>query len=146
MIAVFAANAPDIDYLPGIAVGNLNAFHHGLTHTIPFVVVVAAVIVWLWRSNRPARAGGWLIAIGLTHLAADMVTEDLRAPFGIPVAWPFSSEHVIAPVYLFGHLRKRDWSELLHAHNFQMVGIELLLTLPLVLAVMAWKSRAPGTA
>lgn len=146
LIAVFAANAPDLDYLPGIAAGNLNAFHHGLTHTIPFVVLVAAVIVALWRTNRPARAGGWLTAMGLSHLAADMVTQDLRAPYGIPVAWPLSSDHFIAPFYIFGHLRKREWSEFLQTHNFQMVGIEMLLTLPLLVAVMVWKSRATRAA
>lgn len=144
LVVLFAANAPDLDYLPGIAMGDLNAFHHGISHTIPFVALMTACVLAMWRRARPVRAGLWLTVAGLSHLAADMVTQDLRAPYGIPVLWPFSSEHRIAPFYVFWHLRKREWSDFVQPHNFFAVGVEVVLTLPLLIAVLLWKSRSAG--
>lgn len=143
--AVVAANAPDLDYVPGILTGDLNAFHHGISHTVPFVIAIAALMS-LFRPFRNVRSFGWLALIGASHLAADMVTEDLRPPYGIPVLWPLSSEHWIAPVHLFMHLRKREWTDIVQWHNGAAVLWEIALTLPLLLAALWWKTRAAGQA
>jgi inner membrane protein len=143
--AVFAANAPDLDYVPGLLSGDLNAFHPGITHTVPFVLGLAAAMALCRRAGR-ARAFGWLALIGASHLAADMITEDLRAPYGIPALWPFSSERFIAPFHVFLHLRKREWSDIVQWHNVFAVLWEAAIALPLVLAVLWWKTRAAGHA
>mgnify|MGYP001213457759 CR=1 FL=1 len=137
--ALFVANAPDLDYLPGIAIGELNAFHHTYTHTLAFIVAVALLMALAYR--RHARAGGWLFALGASHLAADVVTEDRRAPFGIMALWPFSPEYWISPVSVFWHLRKREWGDMLQWHNAHAVLVEIAWCLPLVLLMIYWKTR-----
>ena len=37
------ANAPDLDFLPGLLVGDLSRFHHGPSHSIGFAVLVGVV-------------------------------------------------------------------------------------------------------
>src|SRR5689334_17351566 len=40
---IFAANAADLDFLPGLFVGNVNLFHHKITHTL-FAAMVFALL------------------------------------------------------------------------------------------------------
>ena len=44
--AVLMANAPDLDFLPGILVGAPAAYHRGVTHTAGALVVVS-VAAWV---------------------------------------------------------------------------------------------------
>lgn len=136
---IVAANAPDLDYLPGLWVGDANAFHHGPTHSILFAVLVAAVMSLAWPHGSRANAFLWLFFAGLSHLAADVFTEDRRAPFGIPLLWPLTAETFHSPFSLFWHLRKREWAEVFQWHNVLAVGRELIITAPLILAVWMWK-------
>lgn len=141
--ALALANLPDVDYLPGIAVGEINRFHHTWTHTLGFVAATSALAWLVWRAReRSAAALLWFFAFGASHLAADLVTEDRSAPYGIMVLWPFSSEYWISPWPLFWHLRKREWGDFLQTHNAQAVLVEAAWCLPLVLLVLAWKTRA----
>src|SRR5687767_13245479 len=58
---LFAANAPDLDFLPGLFVGDLRLFHHGPSHSIAFAFVFglfAAVV--LPFGKRLAFAIGFL--------------------------------------------------------------------------------------
>ncbi|HMP77053.1 MAG TPA: metal-dependent hydrolase [Kiritimatiellia bacterium] len=139
-LVLLAANAPDLDYLPGIAIGEINAFHHTYTHTLPFIALVAWLITVCWRS-RPARAGWWLAAIGASHLVADLFAEDRSEPYGIMALWPFTSDYFISPVQPFWHLRKREWIDFLQLHNVQAVLVEVAWTLPILIAVLWWKGR-----
>ncbi|MCS6770460.1 MAG: metal-dependent hydrolase [Kiritimatiellae bacterium] len=139
--AVFAANAPDLDYLPGLWVGDLNAFHHGPTHSILFVTVLAAAMAFGWRREDRIAAFGWLLLAGLSHLIADVFTDDRRPPFGIPLWWPISDASVHSPVSVFWNLRKREWSDFIQWHNAAAVGIEMVVTLPIALAAVAVKWR-----
>lgn len=140
-ICVFAANAPDLDYLPGIAIGKINAFHHTYTHTFPFVVVMAWILILIHRGWPGRRAGWWLFGLGASHLAADLVTADRGAPYGIMALWPMTSTYYISPVTLFWHLRKSEWSDFIQLHNGQAVLVELVWCLPLLFAVLAWKTN-----
>lgn len=141
--AVVLANLPDVDYLPGIALGEINRFHHTVTHSLLFVAVAAVAAVALGRGvERSLRAWGWCFALGLSHLLADLVSADTSEPHGIMPWWPFSSTYMISPVSLFWHLRKREWADFLQWHNVQAVAVEVAWCLPLLVLVLAWKRRA----
>src|SRR4029450_4324861 len=71
--AVLFANAPDLDFLPGLAVGDPDAFHRGVTHTLGAAVVGAAA-VWLLalcgRAAPPPSSPAWRSAIRTPSTAA----------------------------------------------------------------------------
>lgn len=140
--ALLAANAPDLDYLPGLAIGNWNAFHAGPTHSFAFVAFVAIGLSALFFPLSQFRAVvPLLLAAGISHLMADMATEDLRPPYGIPLLWPFYDAHWKAPVDVFWHLKKRSWSDIWQWHNLLALGVEAALVLPLTALTCAVKLR-----
>lgn len=139
--AVALANAPDVDYVPGLFTGDWNAYHHFYTHTPGWCVLVAAGI---WCAGRaiagwPLRHLVWIFALTMSHIAADFVTADGRPPIGIMSLWPFEDGFHISPVTLFWRLHKRDLADALQWHNVGAVLVELVWTLPL--AALALVSR-----
>lgn len=141
--AAALANAPDLDYLPGILSGDLNAYHHYYTHTLGWVILVSVALWLVWRRFRPGagvRAFVFLFVLLASHLVADWFTADGRMPYGIMALWPFSEAFTMAPHPLFMRLHKADWSEFLQWHNAIAVGWEVLVCLPLLAAVVAWKT------
>ena len=140
--AVALANAPDLDYLPGIASGDINAYHHFYTHTVGWVVLLSAAVWIVWRHRKPDigwRSFAFVFTLLASHLVADWFTADGRLPYGIMALWPFSDNFTMAPLPLFMRLHKREWSEFLQWHNFVAVGWEALLCLPVAVGVLLLK-------
>jgi len=99
--AVLLANAPDLDFIPGLLVGAPHAFHRGVTHTVLAAVLVGAVALLLARRWRPAsawRVAGWAAATYGSHLLLDWLTVDVVPPPGAQFLWPISDAYYIAPV------------------------------------------------
>lgn len=138
--AVLLAQAPDIDYLPGLLSGDLNAYHHHLTHTAGWCVLVS-VGCWLalraWRPATRMAVLGWCLLLTGSHLLADWLTDDARPPIGIMAWWPLSDAHYIAPTTIFMRMHKRDLADLLQAHNLTAVAVEVAWCLPLLALVVA---------
>lgn len=103
--AVLAAQAPDVDvYLAAVAPSAFH--HHGVTHTVVFVLAVslvggalAAVALtrpiddWIdadrfdWKSTFGFAAGAFLVG-GLSHIFADVLSApDVSTP--LEPLWPF---------------------------------------------------------
>jgi inner membrane protein len=97
-VAAFLACLPDLDYLPGLLVGELNRYHQLFTHSFAFCTLAALTAAWVLRRTRlhpPA-----VFAIVFSHLVLDLLTEDARPPIGIPLLWPVSSRPFqIAPLF-----------------------------------------------
>src|SRR5579883_2594427 len=54
--ALLLANAPDLDYLPGLLVGHPDAWHRGVTHSLAAALAVAAGVTALAAARRlPGR-------------------------------------------------------------------------------------------
>ena len=143
-LVVLLANLPDIDYLPGLLVGELNRYHHLYTHTLGWVVATVGPAWWWWKRRHPDADGRTLLvflAAGLSHLAADFVTTDRRPPLGIMALWPFSSEFYLSATPLFWPLRKATVADMFQLHNVQAVLVEAAWCLPLLALVLAWKLR-----
>ena len=109
--AVVAANLPDADFLPGLAIGHATAFHRGFTHTLA-AAIVATAVVWViakwgrrWgRARRPAALASVAGAAYLTHLLLDWMTVDAVPPPGIQLFWPFSDAWMHAPWNVLGEI------------------------------------------
>lgn len=155
--AAFAAVAPDLDFLPGIVVGDPNLFHQVYSHTLLAALsvgLVAGLVARLLCGRDGLRVGGIVgLAYG-SHLLLDFLTHDLRPPFGIPLMWPFSTEHVVSPWPLFrgilhgvpGQGLGEILGQIFSLHNLIAVGIELSVTLPVLLvAHMILRRRRPGS-
>lgn len=110
--AVVLANAPDLDFLPGLLTGSPSAYHRGFSHTLAAVVIatgVAALVlprVPALRDVAPPR-GGWATFVFLalaSHLLVDVISVDTSPPEGMAVFWPLSGRLFYAPFTGFGDL------------------------------------------
>lgn len=100
--AVVLANAPDLDFLPGLMLGQPFQFHRGITHTFLAVAVLAAFAALIApRLPRPAPWGGWVVFVAVaygSHLLVDLVSMDTTPPEGTQMLWPFSDVYLYAPI------------------------------------------------
>lgn len=147
-LAAFAAVAPDLDFLPGILVGDPNRYHQLQSHTIVAALAAGVTVgagAWVFRLRSAAVLG---VSVGIayaSHLLLDYFTHDPRAPFGIPLFWPLSSDHFTSPWSLFrgilhgvpGQGLTQVLGEIFSLHNLVAVGIELGATLPVLLMAHA---------
>jgi len=107
--AVVLANAPDLDFLPGLVTGAPTVFHRGFTHTVAGVALVGLAAWWCARRVRPrewspARTAVFASLAFGSHLLVDYFTVDGVAPYGARFLWPFSDAHLHAPVQAFGEI------------------------------------------
>lgn len=130
---------PDIDYLPGVLLGDLNRFHQGLTHSLAFVLLGATLAYPLLHRafhgksrSTPLRLWAILLTVALSHLLFDIFTQDFRPPIGLPLFWPFSDLPIHSPFTLFPAWAKSTLAEALHSpQNLHALLIESLYALPL---------------
>ena len=132
---IFAANAADLDFLPGLLVGNVNTFHHKATHTLLAAVafgLLAAGVAAVFRLNR-ARIIGWIMgAAYMTHLILDVVTRGTKEPYGMRLLWPFSQARFMPSFHLFLDIRRESGAHaflpsLVQMHNDRAILVELVL-------------------
>jgi len=150
-LLVFAANVPDLDFLPGLISGDLNRYHQGITHSIfglTVFLLVCAVFVHGMKASRD-----WLIWLGLaygSHLVIDYFGTDNRMPVGMPLFWPVSSDFYKSSLDLLPGVRHggngADWTEfvtdLLSWANLQAIGVEFLVSLPvLIMGYVVYRRR-----
>ena len=130
-----AANAPDLDFLPGFLVGDPNRFHHRATHTLLATMIfglgmaaagrIAGLVPW-------RRFGSFMGLSYLTHIVLDVVTLGTKEPYGMEIFRPFSSEPFMAPFHLFLDIRREAspggfLPSLLQKHNAEAIVRETLI-------------------
>jgi inner membrane protein len=143
-VLVVAAGLPDLDFVPGMLVGNADLYHHGPSHSLfagLLVAVAAGAVVSWWWGGPLGRRIGLAVLVGYTsHVVLDMFCIDTRPPFGVPLFWPLWSGYVASPVELFMDIhRDRDtaafFGSLLQPHNLRAAAWEAVLMGGVVLAV-----------
>lgn len=107
--AVVLANAPDLDFVPGLVAGAPDAFHRGPTHSVAamlLVSVAAGLVGWWWRADRreAVRWAGFAAAAYGGHLLVDFVTVDAVPPYGAPFLWPATTRFLHAGSAWFGEI------------------------------------------
>jgi len=146
LVIVLMANFPDIDYIPGVLMGQINAFHHWYTHTLGWIAAVAVASWWLWRKTDRVR---WPVFVVLftamaTHLLSDLLSGDGNAPYGIMALWPFTDSFYISSTSVFWSLRKGTWNDVFQWYNVRAALYEAAVLLPVLLAVLLFKRFAPA--
>lgn len=129
--------APDLDFVPGLLVGDPARFHHGPSHSLALALAVA-VVAWLVASRDRWR---WALVAGLayaSHLVLDAVTIDPSSPVGLQLFWPVSEAYVASPFRPLPRVLHSATS-VINFHNFTVMGLELVLFGGL-LCVCLWAS------
>lgn len=146
VLFVVSANAADFDFIPGFIINDFNAFHRGPTHSFSFAIVWGALVWLIVRrfSKRPILIALVSSLFYASHLILDYFGSDTRAPFGVPLFWPISGDHFVHASPVFGGIKhgvpgdslQTVIAQVFSPHNFKALGLEILVTLPIV--VICW--------
>jgi inner membrane protein len=147
-LCLLMAVIPDIDFLPGIFYGQPALYHHGVSHSLGFALGAGFIAAGIADRKRKTLLTDWSLFFlaYASHPIMDLFEPDKRPPFGVPLFWPIQGEYYRAPFQLFWGVHHaastssstREWtSGILDLYNVGAIGIEILVMLPLILAVRA---------
>ncbi len=142
-LAIIAANAADLDFIPGIIAGDANLYHQGPSHSFVAALLfgLLASLFSTWFNARKLHLTLVATFIYSSHLLLDFFCRDARLPYGQPLFWPFIDAHWISPVALFSGIKHgvpgeslpEVLTQVFSAHNIYALSIELLFLLPILL-------------
>ena len=144
-LCLFAANAPDLDFLPGLIIGQPGRYHHGPSHSIAFALFFGAVAAALF--SRRIYAFGMGFSLYLSHVLLDYLVQDPSAPFGVPLFWPVRDSYHMAP---FAFYRPFHYpvsfmepviSTIFSLHNLATIITEIIFLMPLLI-LLSWYKRS----
>lgn len=161
LLAIFIANAADLDMVPGILVGEPNLYHHvGFSHSALFAVAAALLVGvvanragrrWPTLSPRLSAVAGTALMVGalmLSHVLLDSLNRDFRPPAGVPMFWPVSTEHVVIYPWfvdvakLGGQGSPLDFVlSLVNVHNLYAMFWEFATVAPFIVLAAWWRGR-----
>ena len=105
------ANVADLDFIPGILVGNPDLFHHSFTHSFTLAVIVglvAAAAVKVWKKRGFFKTFLISFLAYSTHIILDLLLD--ANP--LPIFWPLTPGQLTARISGFNiqniHLRGFD--------------------------------------
>jgi inner membrane protein len=105
---------PDLDFLPGLLVGDFDRYHNAISHSLFFGVVVALLIgTLMWLIGR----SHFLFWFGLTLLCYELhvIMDFFIDGRGVMLLWPLSPDRLKSPVKLFYGLHRSDgWVSIRH--------------------------------
>lgn len=140
------ANAPDLDFVPGLLVGNFNAFHHGYSHSLGWVLLFSTSVWWMGKGcGQACHAGTWavILAVVLSHLVADFLCEDGSPPYGVMFFWPLHDGWYVSPISVFAAMKKDTVAAVFQWSNLGPACREMVIGFLLFGSMLAWKSRTP---
>jgi len=139
-IYIFLANALDLDFIPGVLARKPNLYHHGISHSLGAVILIAALgalLIRLMRRGQLKRDFSYLMAICGSHLMIDLITIDGRPPLGIPLFWPLSKAYLMFPLLppvIHSDLDLATFGQFFHdvfsLHNLYVIFLEIALMIP----------------
>ncbi|MBI5521903.1 MAG: metal-dependent hydrolase [Desulfarculus sp.] len=132
------SQAPDLDFVPGLIMGMVEEYHHGISHSVGFALLGGLICAALgWRRGLGYRWGLLGALLYLAHVLLDYTTV---SPRGIPLWWPFSEARLLAdnPFFIDVWRRPLGWS--LVWHNLGAVALEAAVLGPPA-ALMLWLRR-----
>jgi hypothetical protein len=130
--------------------------HHYFSHSIPFTLLIGIFVYpflrWILKLRDPFRLSAILTMIYGSHLVLDYFTHDGSRPIGIPLFWPFSAHHFMAPIEIFMSIHRGTLAILFGPHNFEALIREIWIMAPLAIAAFLYAkqkslaARSPGRA
>jgi len=140
-LVVLVTLSPDLDFLPGILLGNTSRFHQGPSHSLGMAIglslVGGLIISIIWRDLNFFKISRLIFLLVFSHLLLDFFTEDLKPPFGFPFFWPVTETCFLSPWPIIPHVSRDIADPKFWGHNMMVVLFESLLFLPLFF--LSWK-------
>ncbi|MEZ4414498.1 MAG: metal-dependent hydrolase [Gemmatimonadota bacterium] len=95
-LSIVAANAPDLDFLPGLVTGTSTAFHRGPTHSLLATLLVPLLLALVTRRRSGAPWAVFLAGAAAygSHVLLDLLVPDPLGDGGLRLFWPFSPQIV----------------------------------------------------
>jgi membrane-bound metal-dependent hydrolase YbcI (DUF457 family)/glycopeptide antibiotics resistance protein len=142
IVALLGSVISDLDFLPGILIGNMRAFHHGISHSLVFAFLFGVVTMLVTRRLHPevaARASLLAVLAYTSHVLLDFVSVNEGAR-GVRILWPISNAELGINVRALGHFQYTDirngiWS-VVRWDNVLPLLRELLILGGLVIALL----------
>jgi membrane-bound metal-dependent hydrolase YbcI (DUF457 family) len=140
----FFGSLADADFLVDYFTNNPVLEHHYFTHSISFNLLLGVLIFIVLKAFL--RSGALRLALILTgvyatHLFVDYFTHDGSPPIGIPLLWPFTHRHFIAPVDIFLSIHRGSIEALFGPHNMYALLREIVILGPLAAAAFFYSRR-----
>jgi membrane-bound metal-dependent hydrolase YbcI (DUF457 family) len=147
VLCLFMAVIADLDFLPGILYGHPLLYHEGISHSLGFAVgggLLAATLYGIKTSGMFMANWSLFFLAYATHPIMDLFQPHKRPPFGIPFLWPGNEGAYISPFPIFWGFHHAagpsdstgEWiSGMIDFYNVGAIGIEILVVLPMILAV-----------
>ncbi|HEX7126188.1 MAG TPA: metal-dependent hydrolase [Thermodesulfobacteriota bacterium] len=158
VLAVAASLSPDLDFVPGLLVGDPGRYHHhGASHSVG-AAAAAALLGGALAASPYGRATG-LASVGagraallcglavLAHVVLDALAVDTSRPYGVALLWPFDGAYLISPWTPFADIQREEsdasafFRTLASSHNLRAVVVEAALIGPLVLLAVLARRR-----
>jgi len=105
LYCMFLANAADLDFIPGILIGQAGRFHHDLSHSFGAAILVgllSALGMRLWKKRGALKAFLISCPAYASHIILDLSNGHCK---GMPLFWPLSS-HRFSLDFKVGYLDK----------------------------------------
>ncbi|MBI1884406.1 MAG: metal-dependent hydrolase [Chlamydiae bacterium] len=145
---MFCGMSPDLDFLPGLFLGNISLYHHGFTHSILGAGLMGAffwVVYGLWRRVWKVNDLFFLMGLVSLHPLMDVLALDTASPYGCPLGYPFSKVSVMSPYVFFQDIHRAGLRNFLFGkNNLLAFGIEAIFFLPLMMALSYREGRSRG--
>jgi inner membrane protein len=146
VITLVASILPDFDFLPGILIGDMRAFHHGISHSLAAAVLFGGVVFLFKKWQQADRAllmGSLAMSAYASHVLFDLVSVNDGAR-GVPVLWPLSDQYFgfnlgLLGFFRYGPISQGIWS-IVRWDNLSPLFRELIIVGGLVI-VFLWKER-----
>jgi inner membrane protein len=131
-----AANIPDLDFIPGLLVGEPGRYHHGVSHSLGFAILFGlALSLTLAAFKLGDGIQNFVIFFSLyfSHVLLDYLSTDTSFPYGVPLFWPLSKEYYIAPFAFLPDIHRpvssgmKFITGLLSVHNLWAATVEALM-------------------
>ena len=101
LVFITIANAPDLDFLPGLILGYPNLYHHGISHSLGAALLFSGGCALLHKSEKFrlfSVSFGTAMILYCSHLLLDILSQDARPPLGIPLLWPLTDTAFYLPL------------------------------------------------
>ena len=150
VFVIFVANIADADFLVGWVLGDINRFHHGISHSIGMAVIFSLLCAIVARhySDQAKQVFFVSLVVYISHLLADYFAVDVVEPFGAPFLWPFTDQYYASSMPLFRPVEHGNVGEhvttvfdkIFSLQNAMAAMIEAAIVLPFW-ALTLWISR-----
>jgi inner membrane protein len=155
VVCVGMAVLPDMDVLPGLISGMPAFFHGGMSHSFFAGAIISLLVALIFRTKHLTRLQlfAFCFAAYSTHLFMDFVNTDGRAPYGIPLFWPFTDAAFISPIPVFIGMHHSDSATdtigqfldaVFSSYNVLAIALEMAILAPhvwLASQVQRWRQQ-----